>query len=296
MSWGAAAARASWPRPRGRPEVAFSQPQCRRILGLLFRRVRYHVEGLAHVPASGPALLVLNHTGWEEILVLILALTRRTCFVALHELLHLDQRESWERLFTTSHFRRLGPLARRLLMLLGRVFGGAWRAQLQAFGVIPVRVADEHWRPRFSTNGVLAIMRALSAGELVILFPEGGLNRAGTMKPFRPGLGAVLRLLARRGVQVPVLCAAQRCARAVTPLLGSRYPARVLIAPPVQVELDEDPACDERLARALQDRVAALLPALYPTGLPQDYAARRPLPEGASALALRGWPCAPQER
>jgi 1-acyl-sn-glycerol-3-phosphate acyltransferase len=262
------------------PEAEF-----RRLLRRLCGRLRYAAEGLARIPREGPLLLVLNHTGWEEILLLHLCVPRPLRFVAMREVMHLDEWASWQRLFITRHFVH-APLAQRAFFVgLGRLIGPAVRAQMQALGVIPVHIYDEGLAPRFGKNGG-DMLTALGGGEAVVIFPEAGLQRGGTMYPFRPGVGLLLQLLQRRGLQVPVVAGAQRSAGAISMALRNRYLPRLCFAPPVVVEWDRAPHFERRATRALQDRVCALLPRVFSEVPRQTYAALDPFPEDTRLPAL----------
>src|SRR5438132_7916585 len=59
------------------------------LLRYVFSRLRYEIAGLEHVPDSGPAIIIMNHTGWEEILLAILAVPRPLRIVGMRELMYL---------------------------------------------------------------------------------------------------------------------------------------------------------------------------------------------------------------
>jgi 1-acyl-sn-glycerol-3-phosphate acyltransferase len=62
-----------------------------------------------------------------------------------------------------------------------------------------IPIAGQKEDPAVLAAAYAAIDQALAEGELVCLFPEGGLTRDGQIAPFRPGL---LRILQRRPVPV----------------------------------------------------------------------------------------------
>jgi 1-acyl-sn-glycerol-3-phosphate acyltransferase len=210
----------------------YPQSEARRILGLWTHGWRYSVEGIENLPGRGPALLVMNHTGWEEILLLILALPRRVRFVGLYELLYLDDPQSWERLFETVQFAKMPPPLRRLAIELGRICGEVVRLELEEFGVIPIQIRNQVRTHHVGTNGFRRMLQCLTEGELVVLFPEAGLNRQGVMRPFRLGTSVLLRWAERAGLKVPVIPAGQHTAGSITWTLRPRSEARLLIGEP----------------------------------------------------------------
>jgi 1-acyl-sn-glycerol-3-phosphate acyltransferase len=107
----------------------------------------------------------------------------------------------------------------------------------------------------------------------VLIFPEGGYRRNGVMQPFKRGLGLIIRLLGRRGIQVPVIPAAQRTVDSISTTLNNRYLPRLVFGRPIMISFDgEEPVTfDKNVIRALQDRVSALLPHVWPDHPPQTY-------------------------
>ncbi|WP_049620801.1 MFS transporter [Frateuria defendens] len=131
------------------------------VLVNTFYRVR--VDGLRHVPEEGPAILVCNHVSFMDPLLLMASLRRPARFVMHYRIFNLP--------------------------LLNFVFRTA--------KAIPI--AGQQEDPAVLQQAYEAIDAALADGELVCLFPEGGLTRDGDVAPFRPG---VLRILERRPVPV----------------------------------------------------------------------------------------------
>jgi 1-acyl-sn-glycerol-3-phosphate acyltransferase len=124
---------------------------------------RVRVEGMQHVPEQGPAVLVCNHVSFMDPLLLMAQLRRPARFVMYYRIFNLP--------------------------LLRFVFRTA--------KAIPI--AGQKEDPAVLEAAYAAIDQALAEGELVCLFPEGGLTRDGQVAPFRPGL---LRILERRPVPV----------------------------------------------------------------------------------------------
>ncbi|MDE2246659.1 MAG: MFS transporter [Xanthomonadaceae bacterium] len=124
---------------------------------------RVRLEGLERIPAAGPALLVCNHVSYMDALILMASVRRPVRFV-------MD-----DRIFRI-------PLLRFVFRIAH---------------AIPIAGAKED--PHLLASAFDAVDAALAAGELVCIFPEGGLTRDGAIAPFRPG---VETMLARRPVPV----------------------------------------------------------------------------------------------
>ncbi|HET6805796.1 MAG TPA: MFS transporter [Frateuria sp.] len=124
---------------------------------------RVRVEGMRHVPEEGPALLVCNHVSFMDPLLLMAHLRRPARFVMYYRIFNI-------------------PLLRFIF---------------RTAKAIPI--AGQKEDPAVLAAAYEAIDQALAAGELVCIFPEGGLTRDGEIGPFRPG---VLRILERRPVPV----------------------------------------------------------------------------------------------
>jgi acyl-[acyl-carrier-protein]-phospholipid O-acyltransferase/long-chain-fatty-acid--[acyl-carrier-protein] ligase len=122
---------------------------------------RVCVLGREHLPERGGALLICNHVTWIDGILLLIASSRPIRIIA------------WSRYVD--------------------VWGVRWLARIM--GVIPISPGTK------SVKQTLEAARfALSQGELVCIFPEGGLTRTGTLQRFKPGLLA----LAEAGA-VPVI-------------------------------------------------------------------------------------------
>ncbi|GAB3729894.1 MFS transporter [Luteimonas pelagia] len=125
---------------------------------------RLRIRGIEeHVPDDGPALLVCNHVSYMDALILAGAIPRPVRFVMYYRIFNIPGL-SW--LFRTA---RAIPIA------------GA-----REDPVLMQRAFDE-------------IHAALANGELVGIFPEGGLTKDGGIAPFKSG---VEKILARRAVPV----------------------------------------------------------------------------------------------
>jgi 1-acyl-sn-glycerol-3-phosphate acyltransferase len=139
---------------------------CKWGLRILFR-VLFFVEyrGLHNIPASGPALIVPNHQSYLDPLLVGAATPRSVRYMAMKQLF------AW-------------PLAARFLAF---------------YGAFPVttRTADK--------GAIKSCIRFLRAGELVMIFPEGGRSPDGCLQDFFLGF-ARIALLERTPI-VPVTVA-----------------------------------------------------------------------------------------
>jgi len=124
---------------------------------------RMRVSGLQQLPESGPAMLVCNHVSYVDALLIGGSVPRPTRFVMYYKLYNLP--------------------------LLRFVF--------RAAKVIPIASLRED--PALLERAMSEISKALREGELVCVFPEGGLTGDGDMANFRTG---VERMLANDPVPV----------------------------------------------------------------------------------------------
>lgn len=124
---------------------------------------RVRVDGLEQIPQEGPALLVCNHVSFMDPLVLMANLRRPARFVMYYKIFNIP--------------------------VLKFVFHTA--------KAIPI--AGQKEDPAVLQRAYEDVDAALADGELVCIFPEGGLTRDGDIAPFRPG---VARILERRPVPV----------------------------------------------------------------------------------------------
>jgi 1-acyl-sn-glycerol-3-phosphate acyltransferase len=250
--------------------------EARSVLSRWLARVRCEVDGLERLPSTGPAIVIMNHTGWEEILLAIVTNPRPMRIVGMHDLVHLDDERSRARIFDTGYAAGMGVIQRRLLVALGKRYGARVRRLAREVGYIPARVFSPTWHPVLGTNSIREIVRALDAGEVVLLFPEGGYRRNGVMTPFKRGIGLIVRLAQRRGIRVPIVPVAQHTAGCMTIALTNRFVPRMAIGLPVVLEMDgfTPEAFDAHAARHLQDRVNELLQRAWPDAPEQTYAAK----------------------
>jgi acyl-[acyl-carrier-protein]-phospholipid O-acyltransferase/long-chain-fatty-acid--[acyl-carrier-protein] ligase len=117
---------------------------------------RLRVHGLENLPATGPALLVCNHVSHIDALLLLAAQKRRIRFIAWAPYLRF-------------------PGLRWLLRLAN---------------VIPI---DSSSGPRAILQSLRAASDALSRGEAVCIFAEGGITRTGFLLPFHRGFEQIVK-------------------------------------------------------------------------------------------------------
>lgn len=140
----------------------------RRLLRIVFGRIvrtvyRVRVRGLENIPADGAALLVPNHVGFLDALIVGGLAHRPVRWVMDHRFFNMP--------------------------------GAGWFFRL--VGAIPI--APRHEDPAMMERAFEAIDQALADGEVVGIFPEGKLTRDGELNDFRPGIE---RILDRRPVPV----------------------------------------------------------------------------------------------
>jgi 1-acyl-sn-glycerol-3-phosphate acyltransferase len=136
-----------------------------RFLSWVLVKTLYRIEadGAARVPEEGPALLVCNHVSFMDPLLVMGIVRRPVRFVMYYKIFRIP--------------------------LLNFIFRTA--------KAIPIAGAKED--AALLERAFDEVDHALAAGELVCIFPEGGLTHDGEIAPFRPG---VERILARRPVPV----------------------------------------------------------------------------------------------
>jgi 1-acyl-sn-glycerol-3-phosphate acyltransferase len=124
---------------------------------------RLEKSGLERIPESGPAVIVCNHVSYVDALVITAGCPRPIRFVMDHRIFEVP---------ILSFFFREGR-------------------------AIPIAPAKED--AALMENAFDEIDRALAAGELIGLFPEGRITDTGDIDAFRPGIA---RILARSPVPV----------------------------------------------------------------------------------------------
>ncbi|MBI5898066.1 MAG: MFS transporter [Rhodocyclales bacterium] len=134
------------------------------IIWMLIHSVyRLRVRELEEVPEEGAAVIVCNHVSFVDALVIMAACKRPIRFVMDHQIFR------WP--------------------LLNFVF--------RTSKAIPIASAKED--PAMMEKAFDEVGKALDAGDLVGIFPEGKITADGSINPFRPG---ITRILARNPVPV----------------------------------------------------------------------------------------------
>ena len=124
---------------------------------------RVRVDGLKNVPDEGAALVVCNHVSFMDPLILMASVRRPMRFVMYYKIYDIP--------------------------VLNFVFRTA--------KAIPI--AGRHEDQQLMERAFEEVDEALARGEVVCIFPEGGITRDGGIQNFRPGID---RILARRPVPV----------------------------------------------------------------------------------------------
>ncbi|MAT71231.1 MAG: acyl-[ACP]--phospholipid O-acyltransferase [Planctomycetaceae bacterium] len=134
-----------------------------RFLAWLITHTFYKVRlfGRENLPETGPALLAPNHVSWLDGL-LIVAISQR-------------------------------PVR---MIIAGNFVQRWWSKHLASImGAIPIKRT-----PKAARSAIATARQALQNGELVCIFPEGGITRSGQLQPFRPGLLQIVK-----GTDAPVV-------------------------------------------------------------------------------------------
>jgi 1-acyl-sn-glycerol-3-phosphate acyltransferase len=182
---------------------------------------RIRVDGMRNLPEEGPALLVCNHVSFMDPLILMANLRRPARFVMYYKIFNVP--------------------------LLHFVFKTA-RA---------IPIAGQKEDPAVLQRAFDEVDAALADGELVCIFPEGGLTKDGSIAPFRAG---VEKILVRR--PVPVVPMALRglwgsvWSRRDSMLGRARLPRRFRARVELVVDASRPP--EESSAMTLEERVRTL--------------------------------------
>ena len=117
---------------------------------------RVKVEGVENLPEDGPVLMVCNHVGFTDPLIIAGCIPRPTVFVMYWKIFQAPG-ANW--LFKTAR-------------------------------AIPIAGRNEN--PEMYERAFASISSALKAGEVVCIFPEGGLTPDGDVKEFKRGVELAL--------------------------------------------------------------------------------------------------------
>jgi 1-acyl-sn-glycerol-3-phosphate acyltransferase len=189
---------------------------------------RFRVRGDAHIPVQGPAILACNHVSFVDAILLLAASPRPVHFVMDHRIFRVP--------------------------LLGALFRLA--------KAIPIAPQKED--PRTYEAAFERAAQVLREGDLLAIFPEGGITRDGQLQPFKGGIMKILERARADGLQPPVI------PMALTNLWGSFFsriekegamvrPFRRGLFSRVGLNAGEAMAPATVTPEGLRDRVASLL-------------------------------------
>jgi hypothetical protein len=142
-----------------------------RLVAWLVSRFLYRIEekGLENLPETGAAVVVCNHVGFMDAFILGGTVRRPLRFVMYYKIYQLP----------------------------------VLHALFKAARTIPIAGAKED--PTMMERAFAEVAAALAAGEIVGIFPEGGLTKNGEIQPFKAGIERILKT-----TPVPVIPMAMR--------------------------------------------------------------------------------------
>jgi 1-acyl-sn-glycerol-3-phosphate acyltransferase len=142
---------------------------------------RFKITGDEHIPTQGAAVLTCNHVSFVDPVLLMAASPRPIYFVMDHRIFKMP--------------------------VLG------WLFRLAKAIPIASRAED----PVAYEAAFEAAAKVLRDGDLLAIFPEGGITQDGTLQPFKGGIMKILENASRDGVSAPVV------PMALTNLWGSYF-------------------------------------------------------------------------
>ncbi|GAB3213567.1 1-acyl-sn-glycerol-3-phosphate acyltransferase [Marinactinospora thermotolerans DSM 45154] len=200
----------------------------RRIGSLLGRAVyRPTIEGVEHIPATGPVLLASNHLSFCDSVVIPLAVPRRVRFLAKAE-----------------YFEGAG------------VRGRLSKATFSALGAVPVR----RGRGRDAVDALEIGLRILKDGEAFAIYPEGSRSPDGRLYRGRTGV-AHLALTSHAPV-VPVALSGTQEIQPIGARLPRVRPIRIRFGAPLDFSFGYDHLKPGRARRVVTDEIMAAIQAL----------------------------------
>ncbi len=130
---------------------------------------RFKVAGDENIPTAGPAVLVCNHVSFVDAILMKAASPRPIYFVMDHRIFKIP--------------------------VLGTLFRLA-----KAIPVAPRSEDPEAYEKAFALAA-----QVLKEGDLLAIFPEGGITRDGTLQPFKGGIMKILERAQQDGIHPPVI-------------------------------------------------------------------------------------------
>lgn len=126
------------------------------VWALVHTVYRFRVTGSQHIPTEGPCIVVCNHIGFSDAVVLAAAIRRPLRFIMYYKIFQM------------------------------RALGWFFRTAK----AIPI--AGRHEDPAVFEEAFKRVQSALNEGEVVCIFPEGKLTSDGEVGEFKPGLLKIL--------------------------------------------------------------------------------------------------------
>jgi 1-acyl-sn-glycerol-3-phosphate acyltransferase len=130
---------------------------------------RFKVQGDDNIPTQGAAVLVCNHVSFVDAVLLMAASPRPIYFLMDHQIFKVP--------------------------VLGWLFRLA-----KAIPIAPRAQDPQAYEAAFD-----AAAKVLQDGDLLCIFPEGGITRDGTLQEFKGGIMKILERTAQQGTQVQVI-------------------------------------------------------------------------------------------
>ncbi len=130
---------------------------------------RFKIKGDENIPLAGPAVLVCNHVSFVDAILMKAASPRPIYFVMDHRIFRIP--------------------------VLGALFKLA--------KAIPVASRTDD--PAAYEKAFERAAQVLRDGDLLAIFPEGGITRDGTLQPFKGGIMKILERAQQDGVAPPVI-------------------------------------------------------------------------------------------
>ncbi len=142
---------------------------------------RFKVQGDEHIPSTGAAILACNHVSFVDAVLLMAASPRPIVFVMDYRIFKMP--------------------------VLGWFFKLA-----KAIPIAPKREDERAYEAAFEAAG-----KVLKDGDLLAIFPEGGITKDGTLQEFKAGIMKIVSQAKTQGVEPPVI------PMALTNLWGSYF-------------------------------------------------------------------------
>ncbi|MBS0390490.1 MAG: MFS transporter [Proteobacteria bacterium] len=130
---------------------------------------RYKVRGDEHIPTAGAAILACNHVSFVDAVLLMAASPRPIYFLMDHRIFRIP--------------------------VLGALFRLA-----KAIPVAPQKEDPATYEAAFERAA-----QVLREGDLLAIFPEGGITRDGQLQPFKGGIMKIIERAQADGVDAPVV-------------------------------------------------------------------------------------------